>query len=336
MSAARIERLAKLVAYLRATRTPRPFSEIRQEDGFDAYAGPVSASGERAFERDKADLLRAGIPIVYVEESDDLGPGYVIDEPREGALLDLSMYDRAIYAIVGSVAERDQAFPRRLHLRSALTKLAVLGGDESLVDIEVSLEERQDSPSHLAPQIVEWSLKQSSLQLTYSDGKGKESKRRIDAWGIFRSDGRYFVVGYCHLRQGRRVFAIHRISKATLLDRAPNRVIPPEGWDRDLAIDSSTEWFVHEARTAVLRIPVSREGQCRKLFSNALTEVSETDDAEYLELFVEYGNTEGLLSRVWAAGPWCRLVGPARLREEAGRILRKSFDAQKGVRFGCA
>ena len=84
MSAARIERLAKLVAYLRATRTPRPFSEIRQEDGFDAYAGPVAASGERAFERDKADLLRAGIPIIYVEETDEVGPGYMIDEPPGG------------------------------------------------------------------------------------------------------------------------------------------------------------------------------------------------------------------------------------------------------------
>ena len=336
MSAARIERLAKLVAYLRATRTPRPFSEIRQEDGFDAYAGPVAASGERAFERDKADLLRAGIPIIYVEETDEVGPGYMIDEPREGVALNLSMYDRAIYAIVGSVAECDRAFPRRSPLRSALTKLAVLGGDESLVAIEVSLEEPSEPSSHLAPQIVEWSLRQSSLQITYSDGKGRESLRRVDAWGIFRSDGRYFMVGYCHLRKGRRVFAIHRIIKADLLSSAPGRIIPPEGWDRDLAIDSSTEWFVHEARRAVLRVPALREGQCRKLFSNALTDVRETDDENFIELHVEYGNTEGLLSRVWSAGSWCQLLGPDDLREEAGRILRKSFDAQKGVRFGCA
>ena len=60
MSAARIERLAKLVAYLRATRTPRPFSEIRQRV-HDAYAGS-SASGERAFERDKPEPLEGRIP----------------------------------------------------------------------------------------------------------------------------------------------------------------------------------------------------------------------------------------------------------------------------------
>ena len=63
-------------------------------------------------------------------------------------------------------------------------------------------------------------LRQSSLQITYSDGKGRESNRRVDAWGIFRSDGRYFMVGYCHLRKGRRVFAIHRIIKADLLSSA--------------------------------------------------------------------------------------------------------------------
>ena len=119
---------------------------------------------------------------------------------------------------------------------------------------------------------------------------------------FFRTDGRYFMVGYCHLRKGRRVFAIHRIIKAELLSSAPGRIIPPEGWDRDLAIDSSTEWFVHEARRAVLRVPTSREGQCRKLFSNALTDVRETNDENFIELHVEYGNTEGLLSRVWSAG----------------------------------
>ena len=84
MSAARIERLAKLVAYLRATRTPRPFSEIRQEDGFDAYAGPVAASGERAFERDKADLLRAGIPISTSRRPTKLDLATLLMSPREG------------------------------------------------------------------------------------------------------------------------------------------------------------------------------------------------------------------------------------------------------------
>ena len=98
------------MAYLRASRRPLPLAEIRQEEGFEAYAGPVSASGERAFERDKADLLRAGIAIVYLEETDEQGPGYIVDEPREGVALELSMYERAVFAIVGSVASGTQPF----------------------------------------------------------------------------------------------------------------------------------------------------------------------------------------------------------------------------------
>lgn len=336
MSAARIERLAKLVAYLRATRRPLPFSEIRQEDGFEAYAGPVAASGERAFERDKSDLLRAGIPIVYVDENHELGPGYLIDEPQDGAVLELSMYDRAIYAIVGSVAERDAAFPRRAPLRSALSKLAVFGGDEAMVDIEVSMGQSPRSVSELAPKIVEWGLQKAALQLRYLDGRGQETLRRVDAWGIFRSDGRHFLVGYCHLRKGRRVFAVHRIQDATLCEGASGKLIPPEGWDRDLAIDSSAEWFVHEARHAILHVPIEREHQAHSVFNNALVEAKRLEEGGIVELTVEYGNTEGLLSKIWSLGSWCSLKGPSDLRDEASRILRKAFDSQEGVRFGCA
>ena len=336
MSVARIERLAKLVAYLRATRRPLSFAEIRQEDGFEAYAGPVSASGERAFERDKADLLRAGIPIVYVDEVDEQGPGYVIDEPKDGVVLDLSMYERAIYAIVGSVAERDSAFPRQAPLRAALSKLAVLGGDESMVAIEVSLDEPSEPGSQLAPRIVDWALQKSSIEIRYSDGKGEQSQRRIDTWGIFRSEGRYFVVGYCHLRKGRRVFALHRIEEAKPIVGAAGRVIPPEGWDRELAVDSSAEWFIHEPRQAVIQVPVGREGQCRSIFSSGLVQAQVTDNPDVVSLTIEYGNTEGFLSRIWSLGDWCTLVEPADLKSEASRILRKAFDAQQGVRIGCA
>lgn len=336
MSAARIERLAKLVAYLRATRRPLPFAEIRQEDGFEAYGGPVAASGERAFERDKADLLRAGIPIVYVDESDEQGAGYVIDEPQDGVVLDLSMYERAIYAIVGSVAERDAAFPRHAPLRTALSKLAVLGGDESMVAIEVSLDEPTQPSSQLTPNIVEWALQKASLDIRYSDGKGQQSQRRIDAWGIFRSEGRYFVVGYCHLRKGRRVFALHRIEAARLISGAAGRVVPPEGWDRELAVDSSAEWFIHEPRRALVHVPAQREDQCRSIFSSGLIQVLETDEPNVIALTIEYGNTEGFLSRIWSLGSWCSLIGPEDLKAEASRILRSAFDAQQGVRIGCA
>ncbi len=336
MSAARIERLAKLVAYLRASRRPLPFAEIRQEEGFEAYAGPISASGERAFERDKADLLRAGIPIVYLEETDEQGPGYLIDEPKEGVALDLSMYERAIFAIVGSVAERDSAFPRPVPLRSALNKLAVLGGDESMVAMEVSLAETVDAGSQIASKIVDWALQKSSLEIQYRDGKGNQSQRRVDTWGIFRSEGRYFVVGYCHLRKGRRVFALHRITEAMPLSGAGGRVVPPEGWASELAVDSSAEWFVHEPRHAILHIPSDREAQCRVLFSSYLLEVKPTEQPNRVALTVEYGNTEGFLSRVWSMGSWCSIVGPSELKDDACRILRKSFDVQQGVRVGCA
>ena len=336
MSAARIERLAKLVAYLRSTRRPRPFSEIREEPGFEAYAGPVAASGERAFERDKADLLRAGIPIVYVEERDEEGAGYLIDESNGGVSLEVSMYERAIFSIVGSVAEADRAFPRRAQLQSALGKLAVLGGDESLVAIDVSVNEADGVQHPLSRDVVECALTQASIEIVYEDGHGQTSTRRVDTWGIFRSNERHFVVGYCHLRKNRRVFAIHRIRELTILERPGGRVTPPAGWTHELSIDSSLEWFVHELRQAEIAIPLAQRSEAELIFGRSLSKISIGESDDHLILTIDYGNTEGLLSKIWGLSTWCTLVGPENLKLEARRRIREAFDSQKGIRHGCA
>ena len=110
-------------------------------------------------------------------------------------------------------------------------QVSCFGGDESLVAIEVSLEEPVNY--RLTLRHKSWSGAYGSQSPDNILGwEGPRIIRRVDAKGIFRTDGRYFMVGYCHLRKGRRVFAIHRVIKAELLSSAPGRIIPPEGWDQ--------------------------------------------------------------------------------------------------------
>ena len=76
----RTERLLDLVALLLDAPEPVPFSDLREAFPDDYGGGRESA--ERKLERDKAELLQAGVPLEYVppslEDGRDAG-GYRID-----------------------------------------------------------------------------------------------------------------------------------------------------------------------------------------------------------------------------------------------------------------
>ena len=71
------ERLLDLVALFLDATHPVTWDEIR--DAFpDEYAGSDDAT-QRKFERDKAELLELGIPLTFVQETDETPAGYVLD-----------------------------------------------------------------------------------------------------------------------------------------------------------------------------------------------------------------------------------------------------------------
>src|SRR5688500_15691745 len=75
----RAERLLDLVAMLLDAHTPVPFSEIRAAFPGD-YVTPGEVAALRKWERDKAELVDAGVPIRWVADEDiEGGGGYAID-----------------------------------------------------------------------------------------------------------------------------------------------------------------------------------------------------------------------------------------------------------------
>jgi predicted DNA-binding transcriptional regulator YafY len=55
------------------------------------------------------------------------------------------------------------------------------------------------------------------LRLRYRDGNGQRTERLVDPGGIVHRHGRWYLVAYCHLRAGQRVFRLDHIEGATLL-----------------------------------------------------------------------------------------------------------------------
>ncbi|MEO8672983.1 MAG: YafY family protein [Tahibacter sp.] len=69
---------------------------------------------------------------------------------------------------------------------------------------------------------------QQSVSFDYCAADGRSSARQFDAYGLALRGGRWYAVGYCHLRGGVRSFRLDRVLAVRALPRSFRR---PEGFD---------------------------------------------------------------------------------------------------------
>lgn len=97
------------------------------------------------------------------------------------------------------------------------------------------------------------------LYAAQRDGAEEATERTLDPYGLVYHEGRWYVVGYCHLRDDVRVFRLDRVLRVQRLDEA---FIQPIGFDSlDFAIKRFAampdQWLV-EAMLAAPLEQVSR------------------------------------------------------------------------------
>ena len=67
-----------------------------------------------------------------------------------------------------------------------------------------------------------------TASMRYRAADGALTSREFDVYGLVFRTGRWYVVGFCHLRKGLRTLRLDRIAHADVLERAFER---PEGFD---------------------------------------------------------------------------------------------------------
>jgi predicted DNA-binding transcriptional regulator YafY len=72
------------------------------------------------------------------------------------------------------------------------------------------------------------------IELRYRAHNGEVTERAVDPYGVVCDAGRWYLLGYCHLRAARRVFRLDRVIDAMSTDES---FAPPSGFDarRELA-----------------------------------------------------------------------------------------------------
>ena len=321
-TAAAEARLLKLAAWLVARAVPVTREQIYEAFSDDYVGG--DAAREKKWTRDKNDLHRLGIPLIF-EESEGKEGAYLV-EPNACTLprLEFSPEEAAVLWTAGQAALRTDDHPLSEDLETALRKLAV--GAKGLPPRAALLEADWGATPPSAAgkwlgRLADVVERRKRVRVAYRKTDGSMTERLVDVYGYAWRRGHWIFVGHCHLRGGVRMFYLDRVRA---LDVAPARprgsdyAVPDDFDIRTWSRQEPWEYFEHEPREAVVRFRGSLAALAPKLLPRASL-AREPDNSRLARLVVR--NLRGLVRQALAWGPEAELLEPAEGREMARAIL---------------
>ncbi len=329
MSAVRTERLLNLLALLLNARRPISLRDMREMEEFAAYCTEDPKSGERAFERDKAELVELGVPLRWVppeqdeeNETDGLG-GYVIDRDRYYLTeLEQPPAEVALLSIAGAAAAAVPHFPNHSALVRALAKIGfdveeaeprapalahapiVAGADPKRIGAHLSL-------------LHEAIGARRRVEIAYQGTDGGKTSREVDPWGLYYRQGIWYLVGWCHLRKGERTFHLGRTERVQVTGKNGSFEVPA---DFDLSGHVRRrpwEFPKEEPIEVVIRLADKLVPAIPELFGSRAA-VDRRGGATVVRLTVTH--RQALIDAVLPFGAAAEVIAPAELRRDIGAI----------------
>jgi predicted DNA-binding transcriptional regulator YafY len=211
--------------------------------------------GERTIYRDLDKLKKAGYPIQYNES----GRNYYINE-KQFSLRMLSLNDTEVVALLQCIdAFNQEGFPFSGALSLIKEKLQLCLPEErrkiiqqKMGVIEIDIPEPVEIPDSIFNLLIQGSLENRSVKISYSSAAGEVSYRKIDPYGLIFKQSVWYLVAYCHLRQKIRLFRSDRIAEIELSEE---RFVVPEDFILETFFDSS--WAVGQGEEIHVQLKFS-------------------------------------------------------------------------------
>jgi predicted DNA-binding transcriptional regulator YafY len=206
----RTDRLYAIVEELRA-RAPRTLQAADLAGRFEVSV--------RTIERDVLALQEAGVPIWSQR-----GPrgGYALDPRRTLPPLNLTAEEAVALATAlaaaGPMPFADAARSARLKLGAVMAATDTEQARALAGRIRVA--PRDDPRPEIMRAIEESVLRRVVVDLVYDDRNGNETTRGVEAHGLFSSHHSWYLIGWCRMRDGGRIFRLDRIRDASVTDEA--------------------------------------------------------------------------------------------------------------------
>jgi proteasome accessory factor B len=323
----RSKRLLDLVVMLLAARAPVSYREIRAM--FKAYRTEHEEAGLRAFERDKADLLELGVPIRYIQPEDDEAAedtGYVVDLRRyRMPVVHLTPQEAAALVLAGSVARAAPGTTYDEVVDLALKKLAfdappppdapgTPGARREPVLVHYPKPADAQALAERLAQLEQAIANRKRVTFGYvRAATGAEGRRDVDPYGLFYRLS-WYLVGFCHARQGVRSFRLDRMTDLVVAPKpkSPDFERPARFDVRDYAARSPWRF---DADATPVEVELEVHPAAAALLDEDLGEATrEPQDDGVVRVRFQCANSEYVVSRVLGAKGAVVLRAPASLR----------------------
>ncbi|GAA4821664.1 helix-turn-helix transcriptional regulator [Nocardioides caeni] len=322
MPAPKSERLLNLLIMLLVQRRPIGKDRIREL----LYPDSRPDAFEKMFERDKDELRSLGVP-VEVATIDPLFEdevGYRIP-PEAFALpsIDLTAEEAAV---VGIAARVWQHATMAQVTSEAVRKLSAAGIDVDLGALDIAQPVlTAEEPGFEAC----WraACERMVIEFDYRrPGADSAMRRHVQPWGVVRSSGRWYVVGYDTDRGAERVFRLSRVEGDVHAVGTPRAFeIPPDTDIREIARRLAPPTVPERV---VLLVRSGAGESLRRTAEQVATDVTGPDgSAGWDRLEVERAPV-GILDDVLSHGPDVVVLEPASLR---ARVVARLEGALAGA-----
>lgn len=226
----RLERLYAVAEELRR-RAPQTVSAAALAQQFEVT--------RRTMERDLAALRDAGVPL-YAQTGRGGGHGMVGDgravfalsaQEVSALLIAVAFADNAPYSDAAQAASR--------RLQDALPDATRVSVDQLVARIRAAEGVRPTGPKRVVRTVEEAVRQQRVVNIDYTDGDGSATSRAVEAVGFYTGGDGWYLIGWCRLRNDRRLFRLDRIVSA--------RLTRETFAERD--VDDTLGWVPHDVST---------------------------------------------------------------------------------------
>lgn len=211
-------------------------------------------------------------------------------------------------------------------IRERIQRL-VDAGDHSMDELRTRIRLIAQGARQLAPAsfkgVAQATLERRRLRLDYfARGQGERSTREVSPQRLVHYRENWYLEGWCHLRQGLRVFALDAIESAQLLDE-PAQDVPLDQLDRELS-GSYGIFSGQPVNTARLRFTAARARWVANERWHPGQHGAFAPDGSYV-LEVPYADDRELVMDILKHGAEVQVLGPpglqARVRQELQAAL---------------
>lgn len=298
MAIDKLERQLGLLAALLHTERPLRAAEIHaQVEGYP----DDNVAFRRAFERDKDDLRRLGVPLV-VERTE------TVDGPIDGYLVsqgDYYLHDLGL--------EADEVIALSVALR--LIRLEGASGDDALWKLGGASADEAGAPQlaqiSMGPAVTQFHEAISSQAAVSFDYRGEQ--RNVEPWRLAFRRGQWYLEAYDRVRASERQFRLDRIEGAVHIDE-PDTAIAA----RSASSEARQPWQFATEEEQTYRARVAIDARHARWAQHHLpaADVVETNDDGSIQIELDVTNVAAFRSLVLSMFESAEILSPPELRAD--------------------